>query len=295
MRMPEINSFARRFAVGTPVAVLVALALPATAGTAYAADATTPPSSSAAPTPGAGETTPPGKAASPTATAAPTKAPTSTKPAPPKDDPHVGEPGYKPWLALTADVPSTVTRGKTFQSRLTVTNTTKYNDIASPQIAILLRLTGGSTSAEPGDITVGYKLPGKATQTLAVTRSEQALHVDFDIPGTLRVGKSVTVELSVTIKASTTSGVTDGSLQPWVVKVPGQDIVTHRFKVVGPAAPDTAKPTPETAKEAPATASKLTELPRTGSATAMPLTLAGGALVLLGGGALATTRRRNTR
>ncbi|WP_331771725.1 LPXTG cell wall anchor domain-containing protein (plasmid) [Embleya sp. NBC_00888] len=295
MRMPEINSFARRFAVGTPIAVLVALALPAAAGTAHAADATTPPSSSATPTPGAGRTTPPGKAPSPTATTTPTKAPTSTKPAPPKDDPRVGEPGYKPWLALTADVPSTVTRGKTFQSRLTVTNTSEYNDIASPQIAILLTLTGGNTSAEPRDVTVGYRLPGKATQTLAVTRSEQSLLVNFDIPGTLRAGKSVTVELSVTIKASTTTGVTDGSLQPWMVKVPGQDVSTHRFKVVGPAVPDTAKPTPETAEKAPATGSKLTELPKTGSATAMPLTLAGGALVLLGGGAVATARRRNTR
>ncbi|MFI1582990.1 LPXTG cell wall anchor domain-containing protein [Embleya sp. NPDC020630] len=299
MRSFEITTFARRFAVATPVAVLVALALPGAAGAAFAAE-TPVPSSSAAPTSDGGTTTPATKAPTPTKAPA-TKAPTPTKAATPKDDdPHVGEPGYKPWLKLVSEVPGSVTRGQVFHSRMTVSNTTKYHDMPSERIAALIRLTGANAQGKAKDVVVGYSTPGKATQNLKVTETDDGLLLSIDLPGPLRAGKSITVDLSVTVNGSATH-LTDGSIEPWLVKVPDQDPFPHRFKIGGAAKPADDKDAnvgtrPVADKQNPPreAAAPLTELPKTGSATAVPLTLAGGALVLLGAGAIAVVRRRNT-
>ncbi|WP_424644299.1 LPXTG cell wall anchor domain-containing protein [Embleya sp. AB8] len=197
------------------------------------------------------------------------------------------------------NVPSTVTRGETFESRMTITNITKQS-IDGLQIGIALELSGDGTHAKSKDFVVRYTLPGRSPRTLTLTDTEALLLGTVDLPDPLRAGEKVVIGLSVTVETSTPSGVTSGSINPWVFRIPATADVVRTFKIVGATPTTTAEPTsapgttPVTTPPATTGGPQVASLPKTGGATALPLLLSGGVLVVVGGTALVTARRRRT-
>ncbi|WP_406284254.1 hypothetical protein [Embleya sp. NBC_00896] len=316
MRKPVMNIFAKKAATVASAALLIGVGLPLAPGMAGAAYACAgpdpvPPAPARPSVASAAPTTPGGKGGTGKASSATTG---STKVGSGEPSPTSDKVDWSKVTLTIGGVPGTVARDREVHARVTVVNGSG-KQLGRIPIALSFFLDGdmnppqGSTgrwAAQPSDVSVRYSYPGNGGAVPLKRQCQGILGGRFTLAGRGAPGTRTTVDVVFTVKSSAPAKAVDSFLDARIdIKGSGHDGPKY-FVVADAEAPPPAKPATttkappanvaaETPAATPAAQPPRTEQPTlavTGGPAALPLSLAGGALVLLGGAALVAARVR---